>query len=378
MKKIFFIILCFALLFAVTAPAFAAPPANLTWDGKAATLTDIANNTGYDMVDAKGNYKPLYADFAVELWENGLFLGSDGSFDLDRSLTRTEAIIMTVRMLGKEAEAKATTADITFTDVADWSKPYIAYATQSGITKGYSASTFGSEDPTTAAQYITFALRAMGYKDDVDFVWDKSYDKALEIGLIGQPCHTQYSRSNLFLRDNVAVITYNAIFYAPTKGGGKLENSIVMPGKPSGEMPTFVREDTTPTPEPPGPDPKPEPGNLAFYDTFPSVPTYDSVDTTAENSYFDGGDNYAYYYYKPAAMDADAYKAALVSQGFYRAGTINLSFPSVTLEYYSKGDIHVAFGKVRTEFNVRIVQYALSSTYPTANELRAMWSLFNR
>lgn len=221
--------------------AMAAPPANLTWDGKTATLNEIAKNTGYDMVDANGNYKPLYYYYASELWNNGLLLGSNGSFDLDNPLTRAEGVVMTIRLLGKETEAKASTAPITFTDVPDWAKPYISYAVQNGIASDYNSTTFGSNDPMTAAQFITLILRAMGYKDNTDFTWDKSYDKAVEIGLIGQPCHTQYSRSNLFLRDNAAVIAYNALFKAQTKSGSLLKDSIKMPGKPTGSVPTATR-----------------------------------------------------------------------------------------------------------------------------------------
>ena len=221
--------------------AMAAPPANLTWDGEAATLADIAKNTGYDMVGTNGNYKPLYYYYASELWNNGLFLGSNGSFDLDNPLTRAEGVVMTIRLLGKETEAKAATGPITFTDVPDWAKPYITYAAQNGIANGYNTTTFGSNDPMTAAQFITLVLRAMGYKDNEDFTWDKSYDKAVEVGLIGQPCHTQYSRSNLFLRDNAAVIAYNAVFKAQTKSGSLLKDTIKMPGKPTSSVPTATR-----------------------------------------------------------------------------------------------------------------------------------------
>jgi len=252
MKKTASIILAISLLLTLSMSAYAAAPTNLTWDGKAATLSELAKNVGQDMVDANGNYKPLYYYHASELWNNGLFLGSDGSFDLDNPLTRAEGVVMTVRILGKDAEAKATAASVTFTDVPDWAKPYVAYAVQNGIANGYNATTFGSSDPMTAAQFITLTLRAMGYQDGTDFTWDKSYDKALEIGLIGQPCHAQYSRSNLFMRDNAAVIAYNALFSASTKAGGKLSSSVTMPGKPSGTVPTAVKAVPAPVEVPSG------------------------------------------------------------------------------------------------------------------------------
>lgn len=241
MKRLISLFLMLALMLALAVPVFAVPPSDLTWDGKPATFAEIAKNTGYDMMDSNGNYTPLYHYYAVELWSEGLFLGSNGSFDLDNPLTRAEGVVMTIRILGKEAEAKATAGSLTFTDVPGWATSYVAYAVENGIANGYSQATFGSNDPMTAAQFITLVLRAMGYEDGTDFTWDKSYDKALEIGLIGQPCHTQYSRSNLFLRDNAAVIAYNAVFKAPTKTGSLLRASITMPGKPAGAIPTAVR-----------------------------------------------------------------------------------------------------------------------------------------
>ena len=246
MRKIISTILTIAIFFTLAIPSLAAAPTNLTWDGKSTTLSEIAKNIGSDIADTNGNYKPLYYFYASELWKNGLFLGSDGSFDLNNPLTRAEGVVMTIRILGKEAEAKAKNSSITFTDVPDWAKPYVAYASQNGITNGYSATTFGSSDPMTSAQFITLALRAMGYKDGEDFTWDKSYDKALEIELIDRASHAQYSRSNLFMRDNAAVIAYNAIFTAKTKAGGLLADSIAMPGNPSGTVPTAVREQSPP------------------------------------------------------------------------------------------------------------------------------------
>ena len=61
---------------------------------------------------------------AEALYELGLFKGTgtnpDGTpiFDLDKTPTRNQAIIMLVRLLGKEEEAKAGTWKSPFTDVS--------------------------------------------------------------------------------------------------------------------------------------------------------------------------------------------------------------------------------------------------------------------
>ena len=70
---------------------------------------------------------------AEALYELGLFKGTgtnpDGTpiFDLDKTPTRNQAIIMLVRLLGKEEEALAGTWEIPFTDVSDAMRPYIGY-----------------------------------------------------------------------------------------------------------------------------------------------------------------------------------------------------------------------------------------------------------
>ncbi|MBE6021562.1 MAG: hypothetical protein E7228_07560, partial [Clostridiales bacterium] len=75
---------------------------------------------------------------AEGLYELGLFQGTgtdaNGNpiFDLDRAPTRHEAVTMLVRLLGKDAEAKAGDWDIPFTDVAAWAKPYVGYAYANG------------------------------------------------------------------------------------------------------------------------------------------------------------------------------------------------------------------------------------------------------
>lgn len=119
---------------------------------------------------------------ASALHELGLFAGvgtnADGTinYDLDRAPTRNEAVTMLVRILGKEEEAKNGTWETPFTDVAEWAKPYVGYAYANKLTGGTSAATFGGSDIVSATQYLTFALRALGYKSGVDFQWDRAWE----------------------------------------------------------------------------------------------------------------------------------------------------------------------------------------------------------
>lgn len=119
---------------------------------------------------------------AQALYDLGLFngTGTDASgkpnFALDRSLTRSEATAMLVRLLGKEAYAKAGEWYPRFFDVnrKSWDMPYIGYACNAGLVSGTSANTFSGNASVTASQYLTLVLRALGYESDTDFQWNKA------------------------------------------------------------------------------------------------------------------------------------------------------------------------------------------------------------
>lgn len=141
---------------------------------------------------------------------NGTGTGPDGkpNFDLDRTPTRHESITMLVRLLGKETEAKSKTWSIPFTDVADWAKPYVGYAYANGLTNGTSDTTYDGDNTITASQYLTLALRALGYKSGSDFQWDKAWVLSDSIGLTSG----QYNENTkLFTRGDVAIVSNRAL-----------------------------------------------------------------------------------------------------------------------------------------------------------------------
>ena len=87
---------------------------------------------------------------ARRLKAQGLFQGvgtnPDGSvnFDLNRAPSRTEALVMLVRLLGKDAEANGGSWKHPFTDVPGWANEEVGYAFEKGLTKGSSATEFGT------------------------------------------------------------------------------------------------------------------------------------------------------------------------------------------------------------------------------------------
>ncbi|MDR0905926.1 MAG: hypothetical protein LBN00_07105, partial [Oscillospiraceae bacterium] len=151
---------------------------------------------------------------ANKLFTLGLFIGvgdnADGTpnFELGREPTRAEGVTLLVRFLGKEKEALAGTWNTPFTDVADWAKPYVGYAYANGITYGISYTEYGGSIAITAAQYLTFILRALGYEDGYDFSWSSAWTLSDQIGFTAGEFN---SRNNTILRGGVADISFKAL-----------------------------------------------------------------------------------------------------------------------------------------------------------------------
>ena len=153
---------------------------------------------------------------AQTLYELGLFRGTgtnpDGTpiFDLDKTPTRNQAVIMLVRLLGKEEEALAGNWELPFTDVAKGSTayPYIGYAYANGLTNGTTATTYSGGNPIRANQYITFVLRAMGYVSGEDFQVSTAWDFSDRIGLTDG---TYSAATKTFTRGDVVEISRNSL-----------------------------------------------------------------------------------------------------------------------------------------------------------------------
>jgi hypothetical protein len=143
----------------------------------------------------------------------GLFQGvgtnPDGStnFDLARAPSRTEALVMLIRLLGKEDEALSRSWIHPFTDVPEWADKYVGYAYANKLTNGVSATRFGT-DTASCQMYLTFVLRSLGYSDagGGDFTWDRPEELARETGILPEGVHMES-----FLRADVALISEAAL-----------------------------------------------------------------------------------------------------------------------------------------------------------------------
>ena len=129
-------------------------------------------------------------------------------YELDRAPTRSEAITVLVKLLGRADEASKGGWQMPFTDVPDWAKNFVGYAYANGLTSGTSATTFGGNDPVTAAQYITFVLKALGYSATEDFSWDKSWELSDQLGITDGRYN---AGTTAFLRGDVFLISEAAL-----------------------------------------------------------------------------------------------------------------------------------------------------------------------
>lgn len=184
------------------------------------TIDHRGNSSGVPELTAlEGNIGPGQRDFTLEtraaerLKSLGLFQGvgtnPDGStnFDLARAPSRTEALVMLIRLLGKETEAQNGDWTHPFTDVPAWADKYVGYAYTKGLTKGTSATEFGT-GTASAQMYLTFVLRALGYSDAEggEFTWDKPEALAEAVAILPPGVHLDG-----FLRADVVLVSEAAL-----------------------------------------------------------------------------------------------------------------------------------------------------------------------
>lgn len=181
---------------------------------------------------ARAGYEEKYTVYADALKVMDLFRGTGVSYELERAPTRQEALVMLIRLLGEEQEALACTAETPFKDPPIWAdgKKYIAYGYVMGYTNGTSPTTFSPTVNSALEQYLTFVLRALGYKDGTDFVWNTtSRDLAVQLGLLSRGELDVIAREG-FMRDHVVLISYRALFARLKDSGVTLAEQLISRG----------------------------------------------------------------------------------------------------------------------------------------------------
>ena len=169
------------------------------------SITALAASTRYDNCAKALNTLGLF---------NGIGTDFDGEIDyaLESNTTRAEALVMFIRILGEETDAKQYNGVQPFSDVEkeNWAYSYVAYAYSKGYTLGTGESSFSPNEAISINAYITFLLRALEYSDNAgDFKYSAALQKAEQIGMLTSG---MYSDGNdICLRDDCAYISLSAL-----------------------------------------------------------------------------------------------------------------------------------------------------------------------
>ncbi|MDR1640437.1 MAG: VWA domain-containing protein [Clostridiales bacterium] len=176
---------------------------------------------------------PVQASVSPEdaLFELGLFVGTGTDkngkpiYDLDKKLTRLEALAIVIRLMNLETEAQAFKGANTFTDVPAWGDRYAAYAYSIGITSGINSqhTLFAPDKQVTFQEFTAFLLRVLGYSESKgDFKYEFAVRKAETIGLFAPISRATISTDN-FLRGNAVLAMVDLL---QTKPNGEDELQI--------------------------------------------------------------------------------------------------------------------------------------------------------
>lgn len=180
MKRIVSLILAVALCLSLGVTAFAADPA-------------AAN------------------DQAQALAALNLLRGTNNGFELERAPTRMEALILMIRLMGRESDAFMSSGEHPFTDAPTWydAPYYLSYAWENGMTKGVSADKFDPNSQASAQMLVTFVLRALGYTDEAagaGGVWANWQTLGEQAGILPAGVDTKN-----FLRADAVLVLYAAL-----------------------------------------------------------------------------------------------------------------------------------------------------------------------
>lgn len=144
----------------------------------------------------------------------GFDKNGEPDFALDSPATREEAVVMLLRLEGRDNEAEQANYDCPFTDISDWAKPYVACAAKHELVQGRKPGFFDARSDVTAAEYLTMVLRALWYHSDSsdtyekEFDWDKPWLLSDEIGLTSG----EYNENTAsFTRGDMARISARAL-----------------------------------------------------------------------------------------------------------------------------------------------------------------------
>jgi len=163
-------------------------------------------------------HRQIAPSLADALFELSLFVGTGvdevgvPTFELDRSLTRMEALTLVVRLMGLEDRALEYTGSNPFDDTPDWGSRIVAFAFNEGITAGTGNGLFAPDRCVTYQEFTAFLLRALGYFEmNGDFSFCQALEKAVEVGLFCESQRNIQEGAEQYLRADTVLNMVNAL-----------------------------------------------------------------------------------------------------------------------------------------------------------------------
>ncbi|MEK3827476.1 clostripain-related cysteine peptidase [Paenibacillus sp. FSL K6-1558] len=127
----------------------------------------------------------------------GLFNGTENGYELSRVPTRAEALVMMLRLWGKEEDVQKNTNKNPFKDTG-WESSYVSFAYANGIVNGISEHHFGGNQPSSLKQYSAMVLRVLGYSETKgDFTYETAVSFASIVLGIDLTKEVEFNRGTL-------------------------------------------------------------------------------------------------------------------------------------------------------------------------------------
>ncbi|WP_158579206.1 S-layer homology domain-containing protein [Pseudoflavonifractor sp. AF19-9AC] len=118
----------------------------------------VGTGASYADVESTDNVEAIEVMQAI-----GVMVGdTNGNFNPDQKVTRGEMAVVMTNLLGLNVNDYAGST-LTFTDVPDWGKGFVAACLANGIAAGYNDKQFGFNDSVTTAQAALMVMKALGY-----------------------------------------------------------------------------------------------------------------------------------------------------------------------------------------------------------------------
>ncbi len=156
-------------------------------------------------------------------------------FALDRGLTRLEAAVFAVRLMGAEEEAEKAKHAHPYTDVPEWASAYIGYMYNRGLLNFIGDRQYRPNSAVTCNEFMSHVLHALGYRaDEGDYSPITAASTARKAGI----CVTEEDEA--LTRGGACAAMYNALRTTLKDQKKVLSNKLVESGKITYEDAIFL------------------------------------------------------------------------------------------------------------------------------------------